>query len=259
VASIADKMTIQEQFKHFLNPKAATFKTMNQRARSRRKQGSRSYQIERNNNDLKAQASRKSAFSDEIDAAIDRLLATSPYRRGKVALRLDFGRIILGGVAPSGLAVNEVNTRSNGWQKKMLMKLLNQDLKDQGVLFSKILTTNGSEVEHMIKTKDDETSACLWNTLPNTASVTYSFHCALSHVGGQSEFIVDITGSTADSFAYSIRACTSRWKADGLTPLLIHGLLRNWDLRVMLSHSDTKVLEKLEPLAEDIYRDFQLL
>lgn len=180
------------------------------------------------------------SFVTEIEAAITRFLTMGPYRRRNVAVRAELGRTILEVVAPSGLAYNAANTPSNGWAKPILVKQLNRDYgRNEGISFTKVLSTYAYDLEDMINMKAD--GARLWEEKPSRAWTTYSFRCALRSAENLCRFIVDVEddGASSDGFSCSIRAHSDAPRAHQQLPIYVHAICRHWDLRIMESHADT--------------------
>jgi hypothetical protein len=183
-------------------------------------------------------------FEDEIESAMVRHLAIGPYRRGKVAVRAEFGRTILKVVAESGIAFNGENTESNGWEKPALIAGLNRDYgNNKQIHFTNILSTYAYDIEDMINTKVQ--GARLWEEKPNRSWTTYSFHCAAGPKDPPVQFIVDIEddGSPSGNFAYSIRYHNNAPGPDEPMPVYVHAICRNWDLRIATSHAKIDELQ----------------
>ena len=184
-------------------------------------------------------------FEDETESAMVRHLAIGPYRRGKVAVRAEFGRTVLKSVAYSGIAFNNENTRSDGWNKPALIEGLNKDYGDNKLIhFTNILSTYAHDIEDMINTNVQ--GARLWEEKPDHSWTTYSFHCAA--VGPKDTlfwFIIDIEddGSSSGSFLYSIRCHDNAPGSDKPMPVYVHAICRHWDLRIVTSHAKTDELE----------------
>ncbi|GAB1310166.1 hypothetical protein MFIFM68171_00376 [Madurella fahalii] len=184
-------------------------------------------------------------FTEEIEAAMAKLLATGPYRRGKLELRAELGRVLLMGLDLSALAFNDVNTPSNGWEKAELLKQLSVYFSEpQNIHFTKILTTYASDAEGMINIKTGGTR--LWEEKPSSVWTVYSFRCALRIQHRLLQFVVDIEDDSTSStpFSYLIRPLHGVDGVNGLLPLYVHAIRRNWDLEIRLSHVDTEEAEK---------------
>lgn len=185
-------------------------------------------------------------FATEIEAAMARLLSSVPYRRGSVALRAEFGRVILANMDFSGLAFNDANTESKGWKKGALIRELNAHYgRGKHLHFTKILSTYGRDVEDMVNTKSY--GARLWQQNPDRAWTTYSFHCTLRHAQNPGRLIIDVEddGTPSKSLAYQIRQDHGRRGTDGLLPIYVHAIRRNWDMRIVLSHVKTDDMQQL--------------
>lgn len=185
-------------------------------------------------------------FEDEIESAMVTHLSMDSYRRGRVAVRAEFGRIILKSVDESGLAFNSENTRSNGWTNPDLIGKLNKGYGDnKHIHFTNILSTYAYDIEDMINTKAQ--GARLWEEKPNRAWTTYCFHCVWGPEDHIFRFIVDIeddgSSSGNDSFSYSIRYPDNAPSADKPMPVYVHAICRHWDLRIVTSHAKTDELE----------------
>lgn len=186
------------------------------------------------------------SFANDLEEAMTRLLVTGPYRPGKLAMRAEFGRIVFGGMDPSGLAFNDEHSPSNGWRESELLKRLNANFAGhENILFTKILSTFGADIEDMINTQVNGTR--IWKQHPSRTWIVYSFHCALRHRTDLNRFIVDIEddGTGGDSFSYTIRPSNRLHSADGLMPVYIHAIRRHWDLRILLTHANTGEIEKV--------------
>ena len=173
-------------------------------------------------------------FVRDAEEAISKLVAMGPYLPGRVGLQVDFGRYLLYSVDESGLAFNPAGTKSNGWTKADLTERLKQ-CKDAS--FTKVITTAGDDIEHVVAIRYQETGEALWKPDPTTCAV-YSFACFAGEKNNGESFFLDIDGTT-EEFTYSLRA-SREYKY----PVYVHGLLRNWDLRVIMPHTDTAMLEK---------------
>lgn len=184
-------------------------------------------------------------FIEEIEAAMAKLLVTGPYRRGKVELRAELGRVLLSGLDVSALAFNDVSTPSNGWEKAELLKKLGIYFgQPKDIHFTKILTTYSSDIEDMINIKSGE--ARLWKENPSHAWTVYSFRCALRSKDRPIQFVVDIEDDPTahDPFSYSIRLLENVGAAQGLLPIYVHAIRRNWDLGIRMSYVNTERAEK---------------
>lgn len=184
-------------------------------------------------------------FVEELEAAMVRLLMTGPYRRGKVELRAELGRVLLMGLDLSALAFNDINTPSNGWQKAKLLEQLGVYFSQpQNIHFTKILTTYASDTEDMININTGGTR--LWKENPGRAWTVYSFRCALRLQNTPVQYVVDIEDDplSSDPLSYSIRPYHSVDGMDGLLPIYVHAIRRNWDLEIRLSHTRTGSVEK---------------
>jgi hypothetical protein len=185
------------------------------------------------------------AFRSEIEAAVARLLSMGPYRRGRVAVRVEFGRIILEGASDTGLAFNPANTRSNGWVKPELVGRLNRGYgENQNVHFTNVLSTYAYDIEDMIGMTANESR--LWEERPSRAWTTYSFHCALRSTDKLRRFIVDIEddGTSGNSFSYFIRLPHDVPSQDKPMPVYIHAIRRHWDLRIVTAHVRPEDMDK---------------
>ncbi|KAK3336881.1 hypothetical protein B0T19DRAFT_471883 [Cercophora scortea] len=198
-----------------------------------------------------ARIKASSEFIDEIKAAMKRLLLTCPYRRGKVSVWAEFGRAILVGMDPSALAFNGPGQPSNGWQKYELLQGLNSQIKDHGrskvpIHFTKILCTNVHDVEDMIKAKWGGTDVQVWQPKQQDSWTIYSFHCEVYDMVNPACFVVDIRSERDNTFSYTIRSHATLHEADDKenTAVLVHGLLRNWDLRIVVSHTNPAAMER---------------
>jgi hypothetical protein len=177
------------------------------------------------------------AFGNEIEAAMARLLSMCPYRRGRVAVRAEFGRIILEVASDTGLAFNSANTRSNGWVKSELVRRLNRAYgEDQNVHFTNVLSTDAYDIEDMINIKAN--GSRLWEERPSRAWTTFSFHCALRSTDKLRRFIVDIEddGASTNGCSYSIRLPNDVSGQDKPMPVYVHAIRRHWDLRIVTTH-----------------------
>ncbi|KAK4251172.1 hypothetical protein C7999DRAFT_28201 [Corynascus novoguineensis] len=185
-------------------------------------------------------------FVQEIEAAMVRLLVLGPYRCGKVEVRAEFGRIILEGVDPSGLAFNNASMPSDGWTKAHLLRNLNKDFDgSKNISFTKVLSTYGLDISDMVNIQVNGTR--LWEENPDRVWLTYSFHCGLRSKNGRSIFIVDIEdhGANGIQFSHSIRLHDSVESLDKPRPLYVHAICRHWDLRIVTSHVKTDELEDM--------------
>jgi hypothetical protein len=200
-------------------------------------------------------------FVDEIHEAIATLLSSGPYRRGKVEVRAELGRIILERVERSGLAFNNESEKSDGWEKAMLLERLKADFKrDQDIHFTKILTAYAPNIEDMINTEAE--GAQIWERKPSCASTTYSFHFGSRSEKDISPFIVDIKddGTLSTELSYSIRLCHNVSAWDKPMPIYVHAICRHWDLRIVTCHTKTDEVEATYgPFARDLMQSLSIL
>ncbi|KAL2145301.1 hypothetical protein VTI28DRAFT_7518 [Corynascus sepedonium] len=185
-------------------------------------------------------------FVQEIEAAMVRLLVLGPYRCGKVEVRAEFGRIILEGVDPSGLAFNNANMPSDGWTKAHLLRNLNKYFDGRkNIGFTKVLSTYGLDISDMVNIQLNGTR--LWEENPDRVWLTYSFHCGPRSKNDRSMFIVDIEdhGTNGIQFSHSIRLHDSVENLDKPRPIYVHAIRRHWDLRIVTSHVKTDELEDM--------------
>jgi hypothetical protein len=175
-------------------------------------------------------------FIQGIETAMVEMLATGPYRRGKIELRAEFGRVLLGGLDRTALAFNNIDEPSNGWDK---LELLNQlgiyfgEPKDM-IHCTRILTTHGGDMEDMINVRAGPSR--LWQEEPSHAWTVYSIQCALEFPGKlRTEFVVDLRDdpNSENPFSYSVRSLPGK---SGPLPIFVHAIRRNWDLGIRLSH-----------------------
>ncbi|KAK1764637.1 hypothetical protein QBC33DRAFT_457042 [Phialemonium atrogriseum] len=191
-----------------------------------------------------------SQFAPKMDDAIRQLVAKGPYLPGKITLRADFGRVLLRGIDESALNFRAEGSRSNGWP----LEILSQRLREcKGTSFTKILTTDGVDVEYLVGIRDARTGQLLWNPEPTNRTI-YSFACTAGQGNKNKEqFFLDIDG-TEDAFTYVLRG-----KNEDKAPIWVHGLLRNWDFRVAMSHTNVAELEnKFGPFARSLVANLQV-
>jgi hypothetical protein len=201
-------------------------------------------------------------FVKGVETAMTRLLSVGPYRRGRVAVRVEFGRIILEWVHETGVAFNNVNTPSNGWKEADLLRNLKECYgKNSNIHFTNILSTYAYDIEDMINAKANGTR--LWEQQPSRVWTTYSFHCALrSEKNDMSPFIVDVEdgGTPGNAFSYSIRPQNDVPGADKPMPIYVHAICRHWDLRIVTSHVKTDEMERtFGSFANDLMQSLSVL
>ncbi|KAK3309662.1 uncharacterized protein B0T15DRAFT_488375 [Chaetomium strumarium] len=192
-------------------------------------------------------------FAADVEAAMTRLLSTGPYRRGRIAVRVEFGRALLVVADQTGLAFNDSRTPSNGWKKPDLMQNLKRGFgANRNSHFTKVLSTYASDIEDMINMKVKDTR--LWEEKPSRAWTVYSFYCSLRSMEKLGRFIVDIVddGTASDAFSYSIRLQNEFLDVDAPMPICIHAIRRNWDLRVVMSHVKPNLQEQYEAFAKSL-------
>lgn len=183
-------------------------------------------------------------FVREIEASMLRHLYAGSYRRGRVEVRAELGRAVLGEMDASGLSFNDARTPSNGWGKLDLVKRLNTHHREnQNIHFTKILSTYACDIEDMINTKSDRTR--LWEDAPASAWTIYSFHCYLRSAEQSDRFIVDIEddGTSSGVFSYSIRLHNDTPNRDKPLPIFIHAIRRHWDVQIVTSHVKADEIE----------------
>ncbi|KAK3341244.1 hypothetical protein B0T25DRAFT_557794 [Lasiosphaeria hispida] len=191
-------------------------------------------------------------FLNELDTALSERVESGPYKR-KFAVRAEFGRLILAHVHEKNLSFNSPARASNVWGKTNLLESLNKggEEKFSSTHFTKILSTRESDMNNMIGFTRERTR--LWKTVPDETSIVYSFYCAsIKH--NTMLFVVDIVDGKGDNgFSSSVRPYTYRpdetYDADGVTPVYVHGLRRNWDLRIMVSYMEPTYEAKYEVYA----------
>ncbi|KAL1870290.1 hypothetical protein VTK73DRAFT_2665 [Phialemonium thermophilum] len=172
-------------------------------------------------------------YLQEMSTAVTDLVAKGPYLRGKVSLRAEFGHILLHSIDESALSFSREGTKCNGWKKEDLEKRL----KECGEpTFTKIITTNGGDMEHMVSMRDPVTDQVLWQAEPQ-AHTFYSFACVAKLKGQEQKFLLDVDG-TVEDFTYQLRATDEDRRA-----IWCHNLEGNWDLRWVLLHTDETALE----------------
>jgi len=176
-------------------------------------------------------------FIQDTTTAVANLVAAGPYLRGKVGLRADLGRILITGMDYTALAFNASGSASNGWTKDTLLRHLNAGSgrgTGPSVIFTRMLSQDGEDIEHMLTTTDIATGQRLWKS-EATERVVYSFHC----ISQGESFFVDLEADKRSAkFNYSLRT-----KQDDKSPIWIHCTLRSWDARIIMSHVDTHALE----------------
>jgi hypothetical protein len=200
-------------------------------------------------------------FVNEIHEAIATLLSSDSYRRGKVEVRAEFGRIILERVNKTGLAFNNESEESNGWEKAVLLERLKAEFKgDQDIHFTKILTAYAPNIEDMINTEAE--GARIWEHKPSCASTTYSFHFGSRSEKDLCPFIVDIKddGTPSAELSYSIRLRHNVPAWDKPMPIYVHAICRHWDLRIVTCHTKTDEVEATYgPFARDLMQSLSVL
>lgn len=182
-------------------------------------------------------------FVGDIEAAIASLLSTGPYRRGRFAVRAEFGRAILGPTDPSGVAFNDMKTPSNGWRKRELQINMAKGFgRNQNILFTNVLSTYASDIVDMVNITPN--GSRLWNQRPSRAWTTYSFYCTLR--SGEGQFIVDVkdNGTSSDVWPYSVRPNNHAPGAQQPLPVYVHAIRRHWDLKIAVSHVNTEDTEE---------------
>ncbi|KAB5580972.1 hypothetical protein GE09DRAFT_1213401 [Coniochaeta sp. 2T2.1] len=176
-------------------------------------------------------------FIAEINQAVSALVAKGPFLRGKVDLRADIGRILMNGMDYTGLAFNAPGSESNGWKFHEIVELLNNGSRTADghtVTFTKILTQEEDDINHMRATVDIATGKELWKST-TTEGVMYSLYC----VSKGHAFFLDLKPNSKNlKFSYTFRT-----KHDDKSPIWIHCTLRSWDVRIVMSHVDTHLLE----------------
>ncbi|KAK4160963.1 hypothetical protein QBC43DRAFT_218682 [Cladorrhinum sp. PSN259] len=196
-------------------------------------------------------------FFRDLEAALQRLLVGSPFRSGILELRAEFGRAILGEVDETALSFNAVNTKSDGWKKWDILNKLNvlavvNPMEQRNrIHFTKILTTSSADVEDIINLENIwNQGRRFWTPKPASAWTVYSFRCILEADGKSCQFVVEIEdhGPASKSPRHMrtmIKPVHPAHDADGVTPLYVHAIRCNWDLRFMLMHIDCKKMESL--------------
>lgn len=191
-------------------------------------------------------------FAGDIEASIQRLLFSSPFRAGFLQVRAEFGRAILGEMDQTGLAFNPAKVPSNGWEKMDLLAKLNAvtllvpaQQRDR-IHFTKMLSTSGADVEDLINMKS--AGKPLWTVKPATSWTVYSFRCVSDMGGTPCQFLVEIEDHGPGSgsprhMSTMIKPVHPAHDADGSTPLYVHAIRRSWDLRFMLIHINHKDME----------------
>ena len=176
-------------------------------------------------------------FAEDMNAAYRQVASDVEYFRGRVELRWDFGRIILGGMDATGLAFNLPGTRSNGWRKRDLLTRLQVQFKsEEHVHFTKLMTTNGRDMMTAMDAVDDEKKP-LWSESILDYEVIYSLFCSRD----TDRFIVDfrLDPHEGGNYRYAIRKSTDEKRV-----VWMHALKRDWDARLTMSHTDTAQMEE---------------
>lgn len=184
-----------------------------------------------------------------VKTSLSKLLATGPYLRGAVSLTFDFGRIVLRKMDETALAFNNVHQRSNGWKDRRLEDALNAWFeKPDSMHFSKILTTAGSDIERVLKLEDNGTR--LWDSSVLSKWRVYSF--VLERLDG-SDLYIDIE----DHGVEDQQRVVIRETENANNMIWVHDVLRNWDGRFHLRHSNTEELQaKYGHIATTIHNSF---
>ncbi|KAK3328939.1 hypothetical protein B0H66DRAFT_634196 [Apodospora peruviana] len=261
--SMAPTLTTRDKnhqliFKRHLEKGSKSFNTMNQQARPRIVVAGSSEdtglaspqaiisQTSKKPNQVSVNRYLTGDFAKEINSAMFRLLSGCRYKPGRIAVRVDFGRVVLSGMDTSALAFNNVNIVSRGWKKRTLITELNKTFNQRSrIHFTKVLSTYASDIEDMVNMTDDDSGARLWGPTLHRAWIVYSFRCLYKEKGDELPFVVDIIDDKrCNRYRYEIRTIDTNYDSDGIKPIYIHGLLRNWDLRIMMSHNMTTELEE---------------
>ncbi|KAL2270963.1 hypothetical protein VTJ83DRAFT_334 [Remersonia thermophila] len=186
------------------------------------------------------------SFTDEIENAMKWLLTYGPLRCGLFSVRAELGRVVLEMVAKTGVAFNNTNTPSNGWKKSELIERLNREYdKGQNIHFTKILSTHGCDIQEMINARVSGTR--LWKDFPSRQWTTYSFHCSGTD-DGSDRFIIDVVDDpyrkNSVEVTYLIRPDENALDEAAQRLVYVHGIWRNWDLRIVTRHVDVKTMEQ---------------
>ncbi|KAK4193382.1 hypothetical protein QBC35DRAFT_481420 [Podospora australis] len=206
-------------------------------------------------------------FAEELETVIEtRLLRSCEYREGFVEVRAEFGRVLVGDGDQSGLSFNGPETAANGWsredaQKKMYeLDIGTAEKQRKAIHFNKILSTWGSDAEGLINMKDGKSR--LWSPQPSASWTVYSFHCSLYRGERPYRFLVTVRDhgeSSPVQFSHTVVPFHPVFGADGVLPILVHGLRRNWDVRIMLQHVDQKEVDKAaKEFSETIFKTLQV-
>lgn len=189
------------------------------------------------NTSRRAGKQKAAELSREIQAAVRQLVKKGPYMRGQISLRFELGRTVIVGMDYSGLSFNPPGFRSNGWRKSLLLKNFHHAGNKQSLLFTQILTQDGSDVDFLIKTSDAERRKPMWRE-DATEAKTYSFFCRDEATSDTKYFCIDVIPKEDGGFTYRLHT-----NEDDKAPVWIHGVLRNWDARIVMAHANTSALE----------------
>lgn len=173
-------------------------------------------------------------FLDEFIEAISQLTERGRASPGRLALRMNFGRICTWGWDERALAVNKDGEPSNGYRTKHLVDVLDKKLSTpgRGVLFTKILAIHGNDADYLSTLTEPGTALRMWQRL--SRSIIYAFICEdrrdTTKVNAAQRFVVEVVTSQRGNFECSIRKVDNE-----LGKFFIHGLWRNWDLQAVLA------------------------
>lgn len=176
---------------------------------------------------------QKPSFEQDMTKSFDLLLEPLRAKPGSIRLRAELGRIYVRNVMSNGLATNDKNELSNGWQPEVLLPGLEKACtKKNFCLFTKILSIFGGDAAFMSKVGADKGNP-LWSTKSKN-SIAYEFLCRVTTEDGTTrKFFVDIDGTPGKKFAWAIR----RGERDEYRPVWVHCLQRHWDFRLILEYN----------------------
>ncbi|KAK4229094.1 hypothetical protein QBC38DRAFT_387091 [Podospora fimiseda] len=211
-------------------------------------------------------------FERDLENALKRLLISSPFRAGILQLKAEFGRAILGDVDESALAFNRPDVRSNGWRKWEILNKLNvvssvvSPVEQRNrIHFTKILTCSGADVEDLIgMTNIFDEGKRLWLSETQKSWTVYSFRCISVVENKICQFVIEIEdhGPASNSPMHmhiNIKPVHPAHDEDGVTPLYVHAIRCNWDLRFMLTHVDFKKMDDIfGQFAKRLFRGLEI-
>lgn len=194
---------------------------------------------------------RRSPFVTSLCNAIGRLTADLPYRRGRIRLQVETGRLYIMDAHPEGLSTNGPGEPASGWpHAEIVSRLDTVCVSPESIIFTKALTLFANDIEGVLGVSRCGGGNVLespdWQF--HSRRVVYELKCQgyVQQTGSagmavQRPFVVEIhaPAEAGGAFTYTLRSVD-----DARPPIWVHCIQGHWDARVVVTYSATDKLEK---------------